>query len=939
MQIVFLAELNAYDPFNDELVTLRICEGGHGPVVYGDTTYLPCLTKRNTYSLILSDNGDTSEPSISYGSLGIRIHSDFDNLPWHDYDFDGYPCSIMWGEYGAPLDTFKPWPSGRTGQANSVKPTIMEIDVSGPDSELQKEILTAEFKGTGASEGAEDHKGVLKPFVVGGVENISADPVDTVYQVYQYHGYGPTEGVRAVYENALTLGEPYRRVNTYEELIGLALPDGTWAHAPAVGMYRLANVPTGKHTADVWGALDENGETMRTFGKIAPWMLHTIAGVSKADINYDSFDKLDRDFPHTWGNYINSQDKPEDENEVAISVGDFLREAADQLGAYIMPDENGRFFAGRVTSDKEPTTLHQFGVAGPTIINDSISKEYGAKRAYKVRVGGRRAFELHNDDEISSALKDAIEEVAVGVGVAVKDIADDVNALRGNFRDLAKETLLEDIADIEASRLEYGAAQFKATQALHKQNQIAISAIGIRVDENGSLVAEQITNLTTRVGEGEDAVEAGFLEVNRTIASEVGAAVEQFQAGIANYKDEVSAAFTEERRVRAEKDSALAEESRALEVRVGGAETRLGGIDGQLVDANDRILIAEGKIEETNRLVLDFDSGTAESIRQIGIKITDETTTREGAVRDVVNVVNEQGRVLSQRIEEVGSSIGDNSEIMAAIQRIDETEVTNNGARAHEISTMKARLDNTNGASYEQQVQLIANVNGTISSTWTTKVATIVDGVHYIGGIGIVNQNGYVQTAFMTDTLSVYTPNGKQQLFYLDGEGAVLNSLTASKLRVTQGQITNLLVDTLQVAGNAITANTFHTAGDAYCPAGGTIDFMNTGFFNIGDAYDGSAVVSVNFTIDATAYYDAASFIELFLDNGSGYRSVASGTIGISTNNGNTYWRTSAMLIGGIDGANVRVLARINSGTHTPRSVSRSFYVRNIAMTIIGAKR
>ncbi|WP_146037249.1 hypothetical protein [Novosphingobium guangzhouense] len=159
------------------------------------------------------------------------------------------------------------------------------------------------------------------------------------------------------------------------------------------------------------------------------------------------------------------------------------------------------------------------------------------------------------------------------------------------------------------------------------------------------------------------------------------------------------------------------------------------------------------------------------------------------------------------------------------------------------------------------------------------------------------------------------------------------------RAQIGGAQIDNLTVNRLKIAGNSITSNIFHTAGDAYCPAGGTIDFLNTGFWNIGDEYDGSATVTVSFTIDATANYDAAAFVELFIDNGSGYRSAASQIIGISTNNGNTYWRVGGMMIGGTDGANVRVLARINSGKHTPRSEPRAMWVRNIALNIGGAAR
>lgn len=789
MRRVFIAEVTAFDPRKNKTEVLRMCSGGQGPVAFDDDhEYIPCIEFAPQQSLSFNEDGKPGELQRSYGNLGIRIGADLRNTHWRGYDFDGYPCKLMWGEYGAPLSSYKPIPAGRTGSLSSDAKNKTIIPIIGPDAELKKEVMRASYAGTGAAEGREDYKGQLKPFTVGLVENIEPPMIDPVYLVYQYHGYGPTQDVIAVYENALTLGPAKYTVNSYEQLIGLTaeqLPPGTWAKAPAVGMYRLGGEALGKLTADVIGATD-NGQPLTSFGAIACWMLREFGGVPANMIDTDSAEALDRDFPHTWGNYLDSRDKPEDDSEPAISVGDFLREAASHLTAYMFADEHGVWRFGRNVPVKEPLMLQQGRTTWPVVT--SISMPATSTRVHKVRVGGRRCFAIHNDNEISSALKDAIEEAVVGVGEAVQDVADDVDDIRKNFRSLVLPALQEPIADIQALQLEYGAAQLKAATALHKQNHVAIQAIGTRVDENGSLVAEQITQLTSRVEEGEETVEAGFLEVNRTIANEKLALTEQMTLMIANYGEEVSAAFTEERRVSSQEKEALAEDISAMEVRVGSAE---------------------GKISELERIVIDEDGGTAESIRELGIRIDDEISDREAAITAVEKVVVDKDSAMSLRVNTISNSINGPGGLNAIIQGMQKTETDNNGARAQEINALQTRLNSTNGASYEQNVQLISNINGLMSSQVTFKVGTIVNGVRVVGGLGIINQNGYVDTAFATDAFSIWTPGGKVPLLTLDGNALRVNNAIMQHAVIDGAQINRLSIGPNQIALNSVTVPHF----------------------------------------------------------------------------------------------------------------------------------
>lgn len=923
MKRVFLAEVTAFDPRAKQTVVLHMCSPGHGPISFDDDhEYVPCLIGAPARSMALTDNGIPGEITIDYGTIGLRLSADMRNAHWPGFDFDGYPCRLMWGEYGAPLSSYKHIPAGRVGSMSvAADMANAQLPLLGPEAELKKEVLKASYAGTGAAESLSDFKGQLKPFAIGFVENIEPPMIDMEYLVYQYHGYGRTEDVVAVYENALTLGAAKYTVATYEELIGLTaeqLPPGTWAKAPAVGMYRLGAEPIGKMTADVIGATDR-GQPLTSFGAIAGWMLREIAGIPADMIDMEGAKALDRDFPHTWGNYLDSRDKPEDDSDPAISVGDFLREAASHLAAYVFPDRDGIWRFGRNVSSKTPIMLRQSKASTPIVL--SVAMPATATRAHKVRVGGRRCFSTHSDDEISSALKDAVDEAVHGVGQKIDEVQAGVDDIRKNFKSLVLPALVEPIADLKELNLKYGDAIGKAQGALHRENHIAITALGTRVDENGNLVAEQITQLTSRVKNGEATVEAGFKNVRETIAGLDFASASEVTQMIAEYGENVSAAFVEERRVRAEDDKALAESITDMGVRVGDAE---------------------GKISELERIVLTPDEGTAESIRELGIKIETETSNREAAIRGVERAYVDADLVLAEADRTLSASIFDatnGNSIVSIINRHAQTQVDANGARAQEINALQTRLNSTNGASYEQNVQLISNINGLMSSQVTFKVQTEVNGTKVVGGLGIINQNGYVDTAFTTDAFSIWTPSGKTPLLTLDGNALRVNTAIMQNAIISGAQITDASIGTLKVAGGAISANQGANGVDTFVAANGSADFLTTGFMTIGDGFYGSGSVEVDFTIDATQAYDASCKIQLWVDTGAGYALAEEKTFGITTDNGNTYSRTGADISTIVTGAQVRVIARVISGAFTPRSVARSQYIRDINMKLIGMKR
>ncbi len=795
---MFLAEVTAYDPVDREIVTVRMCSRGFGHIAFPefpDAEYVPCITTPPRQTVTLNENGIPGQIEVDYGQLGIAFNKQLRNTHWRRYDFDGYPCRLLYGDVGAPYSSYEFAAGSALGALDNPGPDSGTFAIRGPEVDLTKEILTQSYGGTGGADGGE--KGTLKPFAIGLFENWDAVLIDSVNLIYQYHGYGPTGDVTAVYENALTLGPAHASVQTYAELAALPLPNGTWAKAPAVGMFRLANEVSGKLTLDGIGARD--GAVAHTgVPSICAFMLRRFGGVPADKIDMVSVANIERDFPHTWGNVIDSQTKPDanEDDQIAYSVGDFVREAMAQIAGYVFATPDGVWHFGRNVSTKEPIVLRQNRASKPVVT--SITSPAPSTRVQRVRVGGRRCFSTHSDGEISSALKDAIEEVATGL-IPIKEAAEDAKQNADDIRkflpDLVTPLLREPIAKVSALQLKYGAGQLKAAFALHDQALVAVREIGTRVDENGNKVAEEVLQLTSRVTEAEAAlagidiegdIEAGLVEIRKTIAGLDFASAESVDLKIANYGKGVSAWQTEEERVRAEDDKAMAEDIRQMGVRITDE------IDGVKTEF-------EGTFNDLRDLIVDGEDNSALALRidEMGVRITteigDETKAREAAIQNIEKARVDDNKASAERMDTISSSVtditkdgGPISVINGVIQTLQKTQADDNGARAEETKTIQSRLDNLNGvtgASVEQAINTAVDKAGKAGASYVLKVQVDQNGRQYIAGMGVAIEDGVSAIAFTTDSFRISTPGANpQQVFYADAQGVYMPNVRVGKI-------------------------------------------------------------------------------------------------------------------------------------------------------------
>lgn len=344
--------------------------------------------------------GDDQLPGIleiDHGALGLIFSPDLGNDIWSLYQWDGAALSVWRGESGGAFGTFTKVFTGRCGPLERPSADVGALPLRGAEADLDKDLLTATYAGTGAAEGDLALKGAYKPWMSGPCEGVAGVLVSKVYWVWQLHGYGAIDAVTAAYEGGLTLGASSGDYASYAALIAATIPDGGWATCLALGLVRLKNEPSKPVVFDARGAKD--GATyVSKVGAIATHLIKQ-AGVSGGSISATSANNLDAAFPHDWNFYTATQSL----------VGDVVRKALADIGGYAFPDENGIWRFGRYKAIKSASPLTSRRTALPLV--QTVSQKGAMSPVGRVEIGARRCWTLHREDDISPALLDALDKV------------------------------------------------------------------------------------------------------------------------------------------------------------------------------------------------------------------------------------------------------------------------------------------------------------------------------------------------------------------------------------------------------------------------------------------------------------------------------------------------------------------------------------------------
>lgn len=341
--------------------------------------------------------GLVQQASIDYGAITLQLTAGTANLA--NMLWDGATGRVWVGVEGQELSSYEKFFEGVLG-AHSKDGDQLKIPLYGLDFKLNEtDILTSKYGGTGGVEGPVSIKGTFKPRAYGYCRYVTPIRIDTAYVVYQVHD-GACQNIPAVYENAMTLGDPAFTVSTYAQLIGLTLKPGTWARAPAVGMFRLANEPSGKFTADVVGdvAAGQNLASIATAILVG-------AGLSASDIDASVASVAGS---IAWDTYLTDQ----------ATVGETLRKPFADAFLYLTANEFGKFQAGSWLADG--ATIN---VGGPNamfnVIPGTLTLEGAAPSTYSVTVNAEKCWTVHDSQDISPAIAELQEGQAANNDAAI----------------------------------------------------------------------------------------------------------------------------------------------------------------------------------------------------------------------------------------------------------------------------------------------------------------------------------------------------------------------------------------------------------------------------------------------------------------------------------------------------------------------------------------
>lgn len=382
----FLIEVTPVKP-DGSITTLHMSRsGGSSAGVYLDNKeWRPLIETLPEFSFNLMQNGQLQTVNISYGDLEFICSDAYGNEEWSSYDWTNALASCWYGHDGAPFSEYKQVFAGRVSgfQRNDIFGTVSLL---GSEADLQRPALYEEYAGTGGAEGGPALRGNIKPRAHGYCRNVTPVQIDTQYVVYQVHGYGPIQGIPAVYDFAQALAPSSANVSTYQELINLDLQPGQWATCNALGLFRLGGTTDKKLTCDVQGAL-YNGVYTNTVKGIAQQLIREVQPSATFGA-WGAFSDAE------WCFYATE----------AQTVSDIANLAVKEAGGYLFPDGLGRWQVGDFYAPVSKGQLRSDRSAEPLVIEHEETTSTGP--IWKVSVGHSRCWTKHATSEISPSIID-----------------------------------------------------------------------------------------------------------------------------------------------------------------------------------------------------------------------------------------------------------------------------------------------------------------------------------------------------------------------------------------------------------------------------------------------------------------------------------------------------------------------------------------------------
>lgn len=375
-----LAEISPYDPVAEAAVTLRASTDDDSRVcALNGVGWWPVLMKAGKASATSFDAsfpGFASTPTDKI-EIDLSVFPDAARYSWGDR-----PVKLWMGEPGQAW----PWTQDFQGlvAAAAIKDGRITLTIRPDDAWLDRPVL-ATYAGTGGLEGPASLAGTPKPLALGQPKYVAPVQIDTVYNVWQYHGYGPVPAPIAALDRLVRYPAVLGNDASLAALIAATIPPGSLRTCTEQGLVRYGAPPAGPMTLIVNGGLWDAAQPRRAGALIRRVAL--LAGATADQIDAASLAALDAAAPYELSFYQTAQ----------ISAREFIARIAASVNGLARISLLGKLEVILPEIGAPLMTLAADGSAEPQVLPLELL-ESGAP-TWKSQMAGNPCWRVHGDGE------------------------------------------------------------------------------------------------------------------------------------------------------------------------------------------------------------------------------------------------------------------------------------------------------------------------------------------------------------------------------------------------------------------------------------------------------------------------------------------------------------------------------------------------------------
>jgi len=418
---VFWVALYPKDPSTGAEVEFLFTSRNHpqATTIVAGKTYLPLLESypRTEISVFTGEFNGKSESKIDNleFSLGDSTLLTWPNLVWDGATarvFKGYDTTVDWASVDQIFD-------GVVSMSPVFDGDKVVVEIKDHGENLDRDLLSLTYAGSGGIEGPAGLKGVYKPLPLGNPKGVEPILIEAPFVVFQYCGYGESGGVVSLWENGLSFGAAKTVVAyqgsvaaTYTALKNTVLAVGEWADAPSIGCFRLGGEPKsgGVITCDVSGIknMGAGGYVYSTISQVLLYLL-SVAG-ENTRILTSNLDAL----------YTNTSQHIVDYFTEQVNIRDLVEKYLRDVGGYMSYTTTGGIRFGLIRMGASAFTLATDGRTTPVV--EDINRLPVSAPFKEINMGIDKCFRVHSNNEISDALVQAYNDLGADVDTLQSDL-------------------------------------------------------------------------------------------------------------------------------------------------------------------------------------------------------------------------------------------------------------------------------------------------------------------------------------------------------------------------------------------------------------------------------------------------------------------------------------------------------------------------------------